>query len=199
VHFKYYISVVLVIYRVLAFGQDKKTEAEFSKTCSEIVNAFAKKNIAGLNKYSNTNTGVYIISRPGAVSVFTRIKKFDDKTFFALKYPYRDTTAIKKHTITYASAPRFDCGDMKWDKMGFVADSSAGYKPITEIMDFREKYEHEKYTAEDVDKKNETEKRLRKVVYTHIAKNHGLVFYMSFIQGKWYLSIIDITAGSCGV
>ncbi len=190
--------VALLITSCTALGQNKKTEAEFKKMCSEIANAFAKKNIFAINKYINSQTGVYIITRPGAIDVFSNEKKLDVKNPIKPTYPFSDTSSVKKHVIKYGLAPKFDCGTMKWNQVGFVADSSTKYNRISDIMDFRTKYENEKYTKEDSIKKDSVEKHIRKVVFTEIAKNHGLVFYLSFLNGKWYLTIVDTVEGSCG-
>jgi len=193
-------GIFILSFVVLSFvgvSQSKKTEAKFKKMCSEIVNAFAKKNIAAINKYVNTQMGVYIITRPGAIDAFSNEKKLDTKNPINPVYPYKDTLSVKKHVLKYGAVPKFDCGSMKWDQEGFVADSSTKYSRISEIMDFRMKNEGAKYTPEDVAKKDNVEKQMRKVVYTEIAKRHGLVFYMSFIKGKWHLTIIDTVEGSC--
>lgn len=179
------------------FGQGKKSEAEFKKMCSEIVNAFAKKNVQAINKYLEPSIGIYVIARPGAMDVFTNYKKLDTKNPLLMKYPYKDTSMVKKHTVNYGTAPKFNCGSMKWDKEGFFADSSTKYIRISDIMYFRTRYENAKYSNEDVAKKDLAEKQMRKVVFTQIAKHHGLVFYMSFLKGKWYLTVVDTTEASC--
>ncbi len=195
---KYIISAALLITNYFAFSQNKKTEAAFRKTCSEIANAFAKKNIKSINKYINPQTGLYVVARPGAIDDFTNQKKLDTKNPFKISYPYKDTSSVKKHFVKYGAAPKFDCGSMAWNNTGFVADSSAKFKRISDIMNFRIKNEGVKYSMEDFDKINTTENVNRKVVFTEIAKKHGLVFYLSFINGKWYLTIIDTVASNCG-
>ncbi len=195
---KYITTAALLTATCFAFSQDKKTEAAFRKTCSEIANAFAKKNIAALNKYINPEAGVYVVTRPGAIDEFVNQKKIDAKNPFKISYPYKDTASVKKHLVKYGTAPTFDCGSMKWNKNGFVADSSGKFNRISEIMNFRTKNEGAKYSKEEIEKINTAEKINRKVVFTEIAKNHGLVFYLTFLNGKWYLFLIDTVEGDCG-
>jgi hypothetical protein len=183
---------------IVVFGQTKTTETDFRKVCSEVVNAFAKGNVKALNKYINPSTGVYVISRPGAIDMFVNQRKLDLKKSFDTKYPYKDTSAVKKHVIRYDVAPRYDCGELEWNKTGFIADSVSIYKRISDIIAFRMKNENAKFTEEEIAQKDKIEKKIRKVVYTEIAKNHGLVFYLSFIGKKWYLTVIDTTVGNCG-
>jgi len=195
---KHIATAVLAIATCLAFGQDKKSETEFKKTCVALADAFTKKNVAEINKYINPKTGVFIISRPGAMDVFTNEKKLDAKNPFAFPYPYSDTIHLKKYPLKYDSAPKYDCGTEKWNKNGFVADSSTKFNRISDIMGFRIKYEEANYSKEEISKINAAEKINRKIVFTEIAKKHGLVFYLSFLNGKWYLTIVDTVASNCG-
>jgi hypothetical protein len=194
---KIIVTVILFMGTCLGFGQNKKAETEFRKLCSEVANAFARESMADVNKYINPDVGIFVITRPGAIDDVTNQKKMDEKNPFTIKYPYKDASAVKKHAVKYNEAPKFNCGTMKWNKAGFVADSVSHYNRITEIMEFRIKNENAKYSAEDISKKDLIEKKIRKVVFTEIAKNHGLVFYMSLINGKWYLTVVDITEGLC--
>jgi hypothetical protein len=194
---KHVVIVALLMGVCLGFGQNKKEETEFRKLCSEIANAFAKENMVDVNKYINPDAGIFVIIRPGAIDDVISQKKMDEKNPFAIKYPYKDASAVKKHTVKYGEAPKFNCGTMKWNKAGFIADSISHYNRITEIMDFRTKNENAKYSEENISKKDLIEKRMRKVTFTEITKKHGLVFYMSYINGKWYLTVVDITEGLC--
>ena len=195
---KNHITIFLALISCIAFGQNKKTEAEFRKLCSEIATAFAKKNSTAINKYINPETGVYVVTRPGAMDEFINQKKLDAKNPFKIKYPYSDTSAVKKHFVKYGAAPTFDCGSMKWNKNGFVADSSTKFNRISDIMNFRTKNEGAKYSKEEIEKINTAEKINRKIVFTLINKGHGLVFYLTFLNGKWYLFLIDTVASDCG-
>ena len=177
----------------------KKTnpEAVFKKACSEIANAFAKKNIAAVNKYINPDAGVYIITRPGAMDAAVNQKKLDVKNPFTFAYPYKDTSQVKKHKITFGTAPKYDCGTEKWDKKGFIADTTTKYHRITDVLYMTGKYGGEKLSPEEIEKIKTLENSSRKVVFTGLCKGKGLVFYLSFINNKWYLLLIDTVASNC--
>jgi hypothetical protein len=192
------ILVIGILYWNFALGQNKKPEAEFKKTCIALVEHFAKKNIAGINKYINPEIGVYIITRPGAMDVLSHEKKFDPTESFPYSYPYNDTTQLKKYSLKYGTAPKFDCGTEKWNKKGFIADSSIKYKRISDLMRFRSKYEDDKYSKKDFDKICALEKNSRKIVFTDISEKRGLVFHLTFLNGKWYLYLIDTVVSDCG-
>jgi hypothetical protein len=193
------IFLVLILTPALPISAQitKKQEADFKKTCYNIAEAFAKKNIAALNKYIDLQTGVYVITRPGAIDQSMNYKKLETKNEWMQHYPYKDSVKITKYKLTYGNAPRFNCGDNKWDKKGFVADSSSKNDRLSSLLSMRSQYENEQHTSEEMEKVKTLEKNSRRVVFTEIAKGRGLVFHLALINGKWHLFIIDTVAGNC--
>ncbi|MGZ3862311.1 MAG: hypothetical protein ACXVPN_03665 [Bacteroidia bacterium] len=189
------ILLFLTVGPLISFSQNKAEEAEFRRLCSEVANAFAKNNMAAVNKYINADAGIYVINRPGAMDAITHESKLDEKKPFVVNY--KDASSVKKHKVSYGTVPKYSCGDMKWDKLAFVADSTNRPKRLSDIMYFRSTNEGEKYTAAQIEAKDAVERKMRKVVYSAIAKKRGLVFYMSYLSGKWYLTVVDTTEGKC--
>ncbi|MGZ3866878.1 MAG: hypothetical protein ACXVC6_14150 [Bacteroidia bacterium] len=189
------ILVFLTIGPLISFSQSKAEEAEFRRLCGEVANAFAKNNMTSVNKFIEPSAGIYVITRPGAMDVVSHEPKLDEKKPFVVNY--KDASSVKKHKISYGEVPKYSCGDMKWDKLAFVADSANKPKRLSDIMYFRSTNEGEKYTAAQTEAKDAVERKMRKVVYSSIAKKRGLVFYMSYLNGKWYLTVIDTTEGKC--
>lgn len=178
------------------WGQNKKAEASFKKTCFDLAEAFAKKNMAAVNKYVDTATGVYVIVRPGAMDYARRHKKLDAKESF-LVYPYKDSLKVKKHILHYGAAPRYDCGEEKWNKKGFYADTSAGHSHrLSEVIDFGIKYNAEEHSQKELGQIKDLEKISRKVTFTNLGHS-GLVFYLYYHNKKWRLLLVDTTAGDC--
>lgn len=189
------ILLFLAVGPLVSFSQSKAQEAEFRRLCSEVANAFAKNNMADVNKYINPEAGIYIIGRFGALDAITHEPKLDEKKPFEVNY--KDASAVKKHKISYGVVPKFSCGDMKWNKLAFIADTATKYRRLSDIMHFRVTNEGKTYTAAQIEAKDAVERNIRKVVYSSIAKKRGLVFYMSFLNGKWYLTVVDTTEGKC--
>ncbi len=178
------------------FGQNKKAEATFKKQCTEIVTAFSKQNFKILNKHIYKGRGVYIITRPGAIDALTRYDSLDAKAFYF--YPYKDPKGVKKYPLKYGASPKFDCGTEKWDKSGFIADSAKRYNRLSELMDFLSKNEMWQLDKAEYTLIKAQELQSRKVVFTELAKKHGVVFHLSLINKKWYITLIDMVASDCG-
>lgn len=194
--FKTYI-LLLMTAPLFLWSQDKKSEADFQKTCSEIANAFAKQNIAAVNKYINADIGLFIITRPGVMDACTHQKNLDEKKPFAIQYAYKDKSQVKKHKVTFGTAPKYNCGTEKWDKKGFIADSTTHYDRISNVMYMTGKYGGVKPSEEELNRIKGLESNSRKVVFTELKKGKGIVFHMIFTGGKWYLLLVDLVASSC--
>lgn len=189
------IIALLLAASVCLHGQNKKSEAAFRKTCAAVADAFARQNFKALNKYIHNATGVYLITRPGAIDALTHCDTLKMKCFAF--YPYKDAAGAKKVKLTYGVAPRYSCGDNAWDKKGFVADTATRYHRVSELMAFLSQHEMGNYDAARQEAMRTLENKSRKVVYTELAKKHGIVFYLTCINKKWYLTILDTVASSC--
>jgi hypothetical protein len=53
-----------------------------------------------------------------------------------------------------------------------------------------------KITKKDVSTARSVEQNSRKVVFTG-SKADGVIFYMSYVNGRWWLSIVDFAENDC--
>jgi hypothetical protein len=186
------IIVFLLIGRLISA---QTSESAFKKECVAIVTAFAKQDLAALNKYIDKRTGVYIITRPGAIDALNHFDSLDNKAFAS--YPYKDVKVAKGLTPKFGAAPKYNCGDEKWNKKGFLADTTHSTR-MSELMDFLGKNGMGNFSEAELTQVKTLESKSRKVVYTELAKKHGIVFHLTFINKKWRLTLIDAVASDCG-
>jgi hypothetical protein len=188
--------ILFCVISSIAFPQSRKAEADFKKACYALAEAFAKKNMATVNKYIDTAIGAYVIARPGAIDYARREKKLDAKGSFPL-YPYKDSLKVRKYTLHYGPAPKYDCGEEKWNKKGFYADTASGQNHrLTEVIDLGIKFNAEQHSQKELDQIKNMEKVSRKVTFTNLGRS-GLVFYLYYHNKKWRLLLVDTTAGDC--
>lgn len=187
--------VIFLLASVAAPAQGRRAEAKFRKAATAIANAFAKQDFKTLNKYIHNATGIYVITRPGAIDALTHCQSLNMQCF--AHYPYKDPAGAKKAKLKYGAAPRYSCGDNQWDKTGFVADTATRYHRVSELMAFLSEHQMGSYDKSTQESMRNLEKQSRKVVYTGLAKSHGIVFYLACIKKKWYLTIVDTVASSC--
>lgn len=180
---------------VSAPAQNRRSEARFRKAAAAVAAAFAKQDFKALNKYVHNAAGVYVITRPGAIDALTHCESLNLACFGV--YPYKDPAGAKREKLKYGAAPRYNCGDNQWDKTGFVADTATRYLRVSELMAFLSEHKMGAYDQTQQDAVRKREKHSRKVVHTQLAKNHGLVFYLTCIKNRWYLSVVDTVASAC--
>jgi hypothetical protein len=172
-------------------------EQSFRKACMAVVAAFAKNDIAAINKnYIHPEYGVYTIYRPGAIDRFVQSDTLD----VTAPLPHGQTHSSKakpgQYPLRYRRLPRFDCDKEAWDKTGLYADTIRHPKPLTHIALFEEKYEERIYNKKEKARLRFIENNSFCIIFTETEAG-GLVFYMMRIKGRWYLSVIDMAMGDC--
>lgn len=187
-------TLILSIFLMTVLGQTK--EDDFKKACDDILQSISKKNAAGLNAYVSPALGVYVMHRTGAMDEWTNVKKLDGQLPYSFETFTIDKKDLKKYTLKFSAIPAYDCGESIWKKRGYFADSTKKYKPVSEIIAFRKKYEHETVSKNVLNQVKMVENNSRKIVFTG-SKGDGVIFYLSYINGKWWLSILDAVTTDC--
>ena len=175
----------------LSFGQASKEKA-FVATLTHIVTALANRDSATLSKYIDKNTGVYILSRPGIMDSYSHYPRigFSDTTY--PNVPFYDKVRLTK--LKYAKLPTFDCE--KWTKTGTFVDTTIIDHLLSKIAKNLNKEIKGAVPSTKINTYYKLENKSRRVV---IADNDGgeLIIYLSFINNKWALTIIDKVTCDC--
>jgi len=194
-HFRHYtIFISLALFSILPCQAQK--EADFQSACHAVIKAVAAKNLKALNAMIHPVYGLYLVYRPGAMDSYQRFTKLDNE------YPYRlddhpvNAAGLKRYPLTYGKLPVFNCDNNTWNRKGFYADTLRRYAPVSEIVAFKKKYEETDIPKSELAAIRLIEKGSRKVVFTGRAED-GIVFYLYYSKGKWYLSVIDIVTTDC--
>lgn len=167
-------------------------ERDFSLTLKKVVAALSSRDSLTLSKYINKSTGIYILNRPGVFNTYKHITTpgFSDSSY--PNVPFYD--GVRLTPLQYAKLPDYDCE--KWTKTGTFVDTTKTDHLLSGIA----KTLHKEFNGEVSTKKiNEfylLENKSRRIV---IAENNGneLIIYLSFINNKWVLTIIDKVTTDC--
>lgn len=169
-------------------------EQDFVSTLNKVVTALSKRDSATLSKYTNKNIGVYILNRVGAMDTYSHFTKlgFSDTSY--PNAPFYDHVTLTQ--LRYSRLPTFDCE--KWTKTGTFVDTSRTDHLLSKIAKGLNKEFKGKVAAKTMNQFYSLENKSRRVV---IADDHGneLIIYLSFINSKWVLSIIDKATCDCSV
>jgi len=169
-------------------------ETSFQAAIKDVVQQLAKRDSVGLLKYTDKAVGVYILYRIGVQDHIKHIQRigFSDSNY--PHAPFYDAVHITK--LNYATLPVFDCN--KWTKTGTFVDTNRIDRLLSKTARRWNLYQKKKIPQKTIDSYLNLESLSRRVV---IADKNGndLIFYLSFINNKWYLTMIDKITTDCSV
>ena len=177
------------------FGQSAKEQA-FAKTVKQVVSAFSKQDSTALAKFIDQKTGLYQLYRMGVFDAYTRHTTF---SFADSAYPQllmTNTKNILPLPLTYARLPVWDCDKEAWSKKGLFVDSTRTDHLLSRICKDRNKYVPDNIPQKTIQAFYNLENKSRRLVLFDKNKME-LVFYLSYLNGKWYLTIIDNASSDC--
>jgi hypothetical protein len=186
------IIITTFFWATLSFGQSSK-EQDFVWTLKKIVTALSKRDSVTLSKYVDKKTGVYILNRIGVVDTYKHFATlgFSDTTYPNVPF-YND---VQLTSLKYSRLPSFDC--KKWTETGtFVDTIQTDHLLSKTAKNINKEIKKGKVPAKTINEFYELENRSRRIV---IAENNGneLIIYLSFINYRWVLTIIDKATCDC--
>jgi hypothetical protein len=186
-----FIAIALFVLTNPSFAQNSK-EKEFSLTLKNVVAALSGRDSAALVRYIDINKGVYILNRIGVMDSYKHFKTlgFSDSTYPNL--PFYDSAKLTP--LKYSKLPEYDCE--KWTKTGTFVDTTRTDHLLSDIAKNLNKEFENEVPEKRIAEFYELENKSRRVV---IAENNGneLIIYLSFMRGKWFLTIIDKVTCDC--
>jgi hypothetical protein len=186
-------SFLLLFVLTSAVAQPVK-EKDFSATVKAVVTALKHRDSAALLKYTDEKWGVYIIHRPGILDTYKNYPQlsFSDTTY--PNVPFYDNVVLT--TIRYASLPTYDCE--AWSKTGTFVDTLKRDHLLSGVAKNLAKQIKGSVPAKTIKALHELEMASRRIV---IASRNGadLIFYLSLLNNKWVLTIIDKISNDCSL
>ena len=177
----------------LSFGQFSK-EKDFLWTLKNVVTALSSRDSLTLSRYIDQKTGVYILNRIGVVDTYEHFVTlgFSDTTY--PNVPFYDD--VKLTALKYSKLPTFDCE--KWTKTGTFVDTTRTDHLLSIIAKNLNKEFKGRVPTKKINEFYNLENKSRRIV---IAANNWneLIIYLSFINNKWVLTIIDKATCDCSV
>jgi len=79
---------------------------------------------------------------------YKRIKKIDFRYPVPRMFPYPSFSSKEK--LKYETLPKFDCGEMKWDKYGLYSDTISKNTLLSDTPMYLNKYRGDKIPEGDI-------------------------------------------------
>ena len=178
------------------FGQTK--EQTFKSTIDQIVSAFARQDSLKLARFIHKEIGVYQLDRIG---IFDHYNHFTSISFSQNKYPqllFNQSKNIKLLPLKYSRLPTYSCDQGSWSKTGLFVDTTKKDHLLSTICKDRNKNVPDSIPKKTIQFFYDLENKSRRIVLSD-SSGRELVFYLSYINNKWFLTIIDNVSSDCSV
>jgi len=168
---------------------------QISEVITRFVRAYISQDNEKINALIHPEEGMAIIYRPGAADTFTLIDTFDFKKPVPEYYAYPPLQ--NDQVLTFEKLPVYDCGTMKWDKVGFFCDTTANSQTqlLQTILKFEEEFEPKKHDETNKKRIQELENGSYRVILAQ--DEESLIFHVKQFGNSWYVTLLDRAYGGC--
>lgn len=159
---------------------------------TKVIKAFKDKT-SDINAMIHPKTGLFIVHRPGIFDTYIKLSKIDFKN--PSEYLPRSDFE-PSYTLNYESLPTYDCDEEKWSKTGLYCDLTTRDHLLSETAYNMKKQDLGTITPETIETFKALEQDSHRVVL--VDKNgNAFIFYLTQIENKWYVTILDKVSGDC--
>jgi len=163
-----------------------------SEVITRFVRGYASRDNEKVNQLIHPDLGLTIIYRPGASDNFTKVDSIDFDHPVPEYYAY--PTLENEYALTFDKLPEFSCDTEKWDKQGFICDTTAHPQQLTQIAAFANEFNEGEYDKDTLEKIKQNENASFRVIVTN---KNPLIFHVQRYDGKWYVTVLDRAYAGC--
>jgi len=165
----------------------------FENTVFDVLNAFENSDSLRINKYVSKDEGVVVIFRTGVFNEYLKTAQINFSNPIPPTFPYPSLKINRD--IRYEALPTFDCGTMEWSKYGVYCDTVRKDTLLSGTPLNLRKYRGDKIDDSEIDKFRQIESLSRRIVVA--APNGDLIFYLTLLKNKWFITAIDRITTDC--
>lgn len=178
---------------------EKEVIKEDSETLEEVLEKLAKaysdQDSKTINTYISPKLGIYIIYRPGALDSYVKQSNFNFSKPIPEYHAYEKLTY--KGPLKSGKLPVFDCGTMKWDKLGFYYDKKSRPNELSQTAKFMNEILDAKISNTEIQRLQNIESRSYRAIMTSNEREEPFVFHVTKEGEKWYITVIDRAYAGC--
>lgn len=191
------VSVLFIFSIILLFadgGNAMSRMQPLDGAVAGVVNAFGSRDAARLNRFVHPKQGVIVIYRQGVFNVFKAVSRIDFRKPVPEYFPYPKIRGGAP--LRYAVLPVYDCGREAWSKTGLFCDPKYRDTLLSTTAINLKKNGLKEVSPETIARFRALEAKSVRVVLVD-ANGNDLVFYLTRIGGRWYLTILDRVSSDC--
>jgi len=189
-------TLVLLFFGLLFSCQTKEIKkGNLESIIVQVVKAFKEKDAPTLNSLIIKDKGLIVLFKPGTMVKYGKTDRIDFEKPVPEYLPnYHFVTDYK---IKFENLPTYDCEAMKWSKQGLYCDSVNIDSLLSGTAVCLNKFGGDSISDSEIKSFVDLEKNSRRIVLSDNDKGE-LVFYLTLINNKWYLTILDTVSSDCG-
>ncbi|WP_104384704.1 hypothetical protein [Sphingobacterium sp. HMA12] len=178
---------------------EKEVKKEDTETLEQVLEKIAKaytdQDSKTINSYIHPKLGIYIIYRPGALDSYVHQNNFNFSKPVPEYHSYEKLSY--KGPLKTGKLPVFDCGTMKWDKLGFFYDKKSRPNELSQTAKFMNEILDAKITGNELQRLRNIEVRSYRAIMTSNESEEPFVFHVTKEGEKWYITVIDRAYAGC--
>jgi len=178
---------------------EKEVKKEDTETLEEVLEKIAKaytdQDSKTINNYIHPKLGLYIIYRPGALDSYVHQSNFNFSKPVPEYHSYEKLSY--KGPLKAEKLPAFDCGTMKWDKLGFFYDKKSRPNELSQTAKFMNEILDAKIDRTELQRLRNIETRSYRAIMTSNESEEPFVFHVTKEGEKWYITVIDRAYAGC--
>ena len=185
--------------KIIEYKRENISENLISRVY-QIIQAMSVNNLTLINqKFIHPTFGFYNLYKIDGINIFTHQKiiyNILEEDMEEVCHLISNMRKLQDPIDIKLEEANFDCSPNNdefygWNKHGVFLNSSTNTY-LTDIMSESNKFEKNRYKKEDFEKAKQIERTSYKVILSP-----NIVFYVTKIQGDWYLSLFDRITTDC--
>ncbi len=172
----------------------KAQEPEFVNTVISILNAFNDKNAHQINSFTHDDIGIIILFKRGVFNEYLITHELDFHNPIPEYLPYSEISDY--NNLKFEPFPEYDCDTDNWSKNGLFCDTINTDHFLSQTAYDLKVYREDNIIDSEIIRFKNIENNSRKVVCID-DKDNVIIFYLTLIKNKWFLTIIDRASFDC--
>ncbi len=182
--------LITALFSCTTFAQSK--QQKFEQAVTEIMTCLAKDDLASINKkYIHPAFELFVVYRMGVPDIFYQTTTLEKDSVYSAPYFYTAALKSKKRPLKL-SAVAFDCDKERWTKNGFFYEQNVP-PLLSNIVAFLRDYESVATPQVTLD----IIKTIESCSYRVVDTESNVVFYLTWTNNEWYLTVFDLVSMDC--
>ncbi|MFC3196433.1 hypothetical protein ACFOET_02280 [Parapedobacter deserti] len=167
----------------------------FETTVWKVIHAFQDRDTATLNGLISEKIKLAVLYRIGVFDEYVLIDSIDFEQPMPDYLGYPDIVAVPD-SVHYTELPVYDCGELVWDKTGLFADTTRSDDKLAQTALNLVKYRGDSIPEAELARFRNLAQQSRRIVLAG-HEDEELIFNLTLIADKWYLTLIDRVTTDC--